>query len=195
MGHVISKVGLKPDESKVTAITDMPDPTSKEDLLRIMGMINYLSQFIPNLSTITTPLRSLLKKDTAWIWEPQHAAALKTLKTLISSKPVLKFFDITKDTVIQCDVSSTGLEACLLQDNHPIAYASRKVQPVCVMETSDSTVRPPPAGDNYQEATAQGFTKAPANVVLLVEIQHQCEVPPGKTQVHCGYLKPCVSDQ
>lgn len=127
MGHVISKEGLKPDESKVTAITDMPDPTSREDLLRIMGMINYLSQFIPNLSTTTTPLWSLLKKDTAWTWEPQHAAALKTLKTLISSKPVLKFFDITKDTVIQFDASSTGLGACLLQDNHPIAYASRSL--------------------------------------------------------------------
>lgn len=29
--------------------------------------------------------------------------------------------------MIQCDASSTGLGACLLQDNHPIAYASRSL--------------------------------------------------------------------
>jgi len=79
-------------KSNSHTITDVPDLTSKEDLLRIIVMINYLSQFIPNLSTTTTPLHSLLKKDTAWTWEPQHAAALKILTTLISSKPVLKFF-------------------------------------------------------------------------------------------------------
>lgn len=32
-------------------------------------------------------------------------------------------------TVLQCDASVSGLGACLLQDGHPIAYASRALTP------------------------------------------------------------------
>lgn len=38
---------------------------------------------------------------------------------------MLRFYDVTKAVYIQSDASQTGLGACLLQDGHPIAYASR----------------------------------------------------------------------
>ena len=63
LGHIIGKTGLWPDPVKVSAINDMPPPESKIDLQRILGMINYLGQFIPNLSQITAPLRSLMKRE------------------------------------------------------------------------------------------------------------------------------------
>lgn len=127
VGNIVSQDGLKPEVDKVKAIQEMPTPTNREELLRIMGMLNFLAQFIPNMSTISAPLRSLLKKDTPWHWFDEQSKALETLKSLISSNPVLKYFDVTKPTVIQCDASSTGLGACLLQENHPIAYASRSL--------------------------------------------------------------------
>ena len=48
MGHVISDLGVKPDPSKVKAISDMPPPTDKQGVMRFCGMANYLNTFCPN---------------------------------------------------------------------------------------------------------------------------------------------------
>ena len=127
LGNIVSKQGLRPDEEKIRAIRNMPDPQCKLDLQRIMGMFNYLSQFIPDMSSTTSPLRGLLKKDSEWMWGPEHVTALKKLKQTLSSKPLLRFFDETKPIVIQCDASSTGLGACLLQNGQPVVYSSRSL--------------------------------------------------------------------
>jgi hypothetical protein len=39
----------------------------------------------------------------------------------------LEVHDPTVPPVIQCDASMNGLGACLLQNNHPVAYASRSL--------------------------------------------------------------------
>ena len=56
--NIVSKSGLKPDTEKVRAIMDMALPKSKKELQRFLGMV----KFIPNQSTITDPLRQLLKQ-------------------------------------------------------------------------------------------------------------------------------------
>ena len=87
-------------------------------------MVNYFSQFIPNQSEITAPLQNLLKKDVTWIWSYEHTQAVERLKQILSSQPVLKFYDPTKPVKLQVDASKSGLGACVLQDGHPITYAS-----------------------------------------------------------------------
>ena len=127
MGNIVSESGLKPGIEKVCAITQLPLPQSKEELQRFLGMVNYLSQFIPNQSEITAPLQNLQKKDVMWIWSYEHTQAVERLKQILSSQPVLKFHDPTKPVKLQVDASKAGLGACVLQDGHPIAYASRSL--------------------------------------------------------------------
>ena len=125
VGNIVSAEGNKPDPDKVKAITEMPNPESKQDLQRLLGMVNYLAKFIPNMSEVTSNLRVLLKKDVAWNWSHEHDRSLKNLKQLLTSAPVLKYFDVNKPVEIQTDASRNGLGSCLLQEGHPIAYASR----------------------------------------------------------------------
>ena len=90
-------------------------------------MVNYLGQYIRNLSEVSFPLRSLVKKETTWQWSHEHTNALKTIQNILTAKPVLSFFDINSPIEIQVDASSHGLGACLIQHNHPISYASRSL--------------------------------------------------------------------
>ena len=41
----------------------------------------------------------------------------------------MKYFSQDKRSVLQCDASKDGLGACLMQDGHPVAYASRALTP------------------------------------------------------------------
>ena len=64
MGNLVSSDGLKPDPKKIEAIVNMPKPTDVTSLQRLLGMIKYLAQYIPNESAINEPLRELLNLKT-----------------------------------------------------------------------------------------------------------------------------------
>ena len=125
LGNLVASSGLRPDPEKVRAISEMPVPSDRTALQRLLGMVKFLSQYIPDESSITAPLRSLLKKNVAWQWQPEHQQAVEKIKHVLASNPVLGFYDVTKDVTIQADASQAGLGACLIQENRPIAYASR----------------------------------------------------------------------
>jgi hypothetical protein len=126
LGNLISADGLQIDDEKVQAITEMPVPEDKKALLRFLGMIAYISKFIPNCSALTEPLRQLNKSNVTWNWSQAQQQAFDKLKRVVSAVPVLRFFDPSNPEVtIQTDASSTGIGSCLLQGGQPIAFASR----------------------------------------------------------------------
>ena len=87
IGHIVSEEGLKADDDKINAIVNMPDPHDIASLQRFLGMTKYLSQYIPNESIITAPLRELLKKNAEWAWSDKQATAIKELKRMLVSNP------------------------------------------------------------------------------------------------------------
>ena len=128
MGHIVCQDGLKPDPDKVQGIREMPTPASKQDVKRLLGMVNYLQKFTPNLSEITAPMRDLLKETNQFHWDGQvQGRSFKQVKQILSAAPVLKFFDPKDEVELQCDASDRGLGACLMQGGQPVAYASRSL--------------------------------------------------------------------
>ncbi|KAJ0179821.1 hypothetical protein K1T71_004412 [Dendrolimus kikuchii] len=124
LGHIFSQEGVKVDPSKVKAICEMPTPTCINELQRFMGMVNYLSPFIPNLSNENSLLRSLLSKNNTWIWSEQHDAEFNKIKSLITNTPVLAYYDPDKNITLSVDASKDAMGAVLLHEKQPIAYAS-----------------------------------------------------------------------
>ena len=57
VGHLLTAVGLKIDPQKVKAIQEMPETESKEDVKRLLGFVQFLSRYLPSLSTVDAPLR------------------------------------------------------------------------------------------------------------------------------------------
>lgn len=125
VGHVFTSEGLKADPDKTTAITEMLVPGDITALQRLLGMINYLGKFVPNLSELSAPLNQLTCKDTVWCWLKQHQNADDTLKRCISSPPVLSYYNVDQPVTLTCDASQHGLGAACLQGGRPNAYASR----------------------------------------------------------------------
>jgi len=59
----LTSEGIKIDPKKVDAITKMPKPTDVKGVMRFLGMVQYLSKFLPKLSDVAEPLRRLTDKD------------------------------------------------------------------------------------------------------------------------------------
>ncbi|CAC5402113.1 unnamed protein product [Mytilus coruscus] len=125
IGHLVTSEGLKPDPEKIRAVMDMPKPTDVSGVRRIIGFVTYLSKFLPKLSDICEPLRKLTLKDSEFCWIENNDKALEEIKRLVTADPVLKYYDPKLQLTVQSDASQTGLGAAVMQEDRPVAYASR----------------------------------------------------------------------
>ena len=126
-GHLITDEGLKPDPEKVKAIKNMPAPTNKKELQTVLGMITYLAKFAPQLSEITKPMRDLLGEEIEFIWDAAQEESLNKVKKIITDESMLAYFNPRKPITLQVDASKHGLGATLMQDQKPVAYASKSL--------------------------------------------------------------------
>ena len=63
-----------------------------------------------------------------FLWTPECDAAFHTLRTLLTSAPVLAQPDIKKPFDVFCDASGIGLGGVLMQEGRVIAYTSRQLR-------------------------------------------------------------------
>lgn len=129
MGHLFEGNGIITDPNKVRAIKDMPTPTDLMSPKRFLGMVNYLTKFLPNLTSVSDPLRGLEVKDAELCWLTVHDEAFQSIKNLVCKAPVLKFYDVAQEVTVESDASLSGLGATLLQSGQPVAFASRASTP------------------------------------------------------------------
>ena len=123
-GHRLTLDGTKVDPKKIEAIIQMDPPQNVANLQSFNGMINYL-KFSPVLSKLSEPLRRLCRSGVEWAWELEQQDAFKALKQVITTLPVLAYFDKTKKHTIQCYASKKGLGTVLLQESKHVIYVSR----------------------------------------------------------------------
>ncbi|KHJ80511.1 integrase core domain protein, partial [Oesophagostomum dentatum] len=131
LGVLISKDGTRLNPEKVVSITNIPRPVDPKAVKSFLGAASYFRRFIPRFSYIAAPLNALLRKNTHFHWNKAHEDAFLSLKEALTNAPTLASPIIGQPYTIHTDASTTGLGACLLQENphtrmeHPIAYCSR----------------------------------------------------------------------
>ena len=71
----------------------------------------------------------LLDKAVEWQWGPEQEQSWEELRTLLTTQPILQYYDPIRPIKISSDASKNGLGAVILQLHGdvwmPVAYASR----------------------------------------------------------------------
>ena len=124
-GETYKTNGCKPAQNKITPIIKMPPPSSKKDVQSFIGMINYLTKFLPRLTELSEPIRELIKEKVPFNWGLKHQESFNILRKELVRAPVLTYYNPQKETVLQTDASTKGLGACQLQDIKPIYFTSK----------------------------------------------------------------------
>lgn len=75
-----------------------------------------------NYKIIAQPLIKLLKKE-SFEWNPEQA--FQSLKTAITSSPILRLPQFEDPFTIETDASNKGIRTVLMQENQPIAFISK----------------------------------------------------------------------
>ncbi|CAG9568732.1 unnamed protein product [Danaus chrysippus] len=108
---------------------NVPRPRNLKHLMSFIQMCSWYRRFIPDFAKVAEPLTRLTKKDAEWSWNKEQTFAFETLRTLLTTTPVLAQADETKPYIIKTDASNFAIGAVLVQgegeNEHPVEYASR----------------------------------------------------------------------
>ena len=98
-----------------------------------MGLAGYYRDFIPNFAAIAAPLSDLTRKGqpNKVEWGEAQEKAYQTIKSYLTSEPILRLPDPAKTYFSRMDASNNGIGAVLMQRNDeklfPVCYASKKL--------------------------------------------------------------------
>lgn len=113
LGHLIDNRGLHADSDKMARIREWRPPRDYEDVQKILGLIQYLAHFMPDVSSFTGPLAAIVRNGHSFEWRPIHQRCLDSIKLLACKSPILQPIDPRRSDPIWliCDASKSGVGA------------------------------------------------------------------------------------
>ena len=136
LGFKITRNGIMPLPDKVQAIQNLAVPTTKKQLRSFIGVINYYRDMWIHRSDVLTPLTSMTSKQAKWKWDDKCQKAFDTIKKIVSRETLLAYPNFNKPFDIHTDASKSQLGAVISQNNQPVAFYSRKLNPAQVNYTT-----------------------------------------------------------
>ncbi|GAU37691.1 hypothetical protein TSUD_164940 [Trifolium subterraneum] len=140
LGHLISEEGVAVDPSKVVSVSQWPQPKNVKGVRGFLGLTGYYRKFIKDYGKIARPLTDLTKKDN-FKWGMEAQQSFDTLKTKLTTTPVLALPDFSKKFMIECDASGEGVGAILMQDRRPIAFQPYLIGRKFVVSTDQRSLK------------------------------------------------------
>jgi len=129
LGFEISAEGRRVDPERLEGIATITTPTDVKSLRSFLGMVSYIREYVPNLSSMTAVLTPLTKKGVPFKWETEHELTFAAIKEKIMTTPLLVHPDFEQTFILRTDASKRGLGAVLSQEKGPISFISRSLLP------------------------------------------------------------------
>lgn len=124
LGHVIGNGSVRPDPERLRTLLDLPRPNNVKSLKRAVGMLSHYSKWIPSFSEKLRPLVETL----TFPLSPKAIEAYDQMKNDIA-RASLSPLDDHAQFVVETDASDSALAATLSQNDKPIAFFSRTLNP------------------------------------------------------------------
>jgi len=134
LGHIVGSGVKRADPQRLTAIAEIPRPTTKGELRRLLGALGYYMEYIPQFAQLAKPLTDLTNKRLPNVvqWEEEQQIAFLASQGKICSTPVLVLPRIAEPFQLHTDASGYAVAATLGQvqegkGEHAVAFASQKL--------------------------------------------------------------------
>ena len=130
LGFIVNHRGIEANQDKIKAVLDMPSPLGIKEVQRLTERIAALSRFVSRVSDKCQPFFQVLKK--AFQWDAKCEEAFTTLKTYLSSPPILVSPIEGEILTLYLAVSDFSTSTVLVRDKervqHPVYYCSRALR-------------------------------------------------------------------
>lgn len=143
LGHVISHNSRQISSKRVEAVTNIPKPRTKKQMMSeqmsFLGTTSYCCNFIPHYFSVEAPLAALihgknLSAHDYISWTPEAELAFVSLKELLQTAPVLALPNPSKPYIQMVDEKNGFMSSVLIRQHgdllRPVAYYSSKLDPV-----------------------------------------------------------------
>jgi hypothetical protein len=130
LGYWLTLTGLKPWKKKIEAILAIKHPQNIKEVRSFIGAVTFYRNMFPHRSHILTPLTALTKKPKAnFIWTPEAQKAFNEMKAIIAIYVLLRYPDHNEEFHVITDASDYQLGTVIKQNDIPVAFYSRKLNP------------------------------------------------------------------
>jgi len=134
LGHMIDERGVHADTDKMARIREWRKPRNLNKVQRFVGLVEYLAQFMPDVSAYTTPLTGIQRNGHPFLWREIHDRCFQAIKDLTCKYPILRPINPASDEPIWliCDASLYGVGALYGQGEdwktcRPAGFMSKKL--------------------------------------------------------------------
>lgn len=121
LGHELTEYGIRPLAKYLTSVKTSRRPNTIEEVQSFLGLVNFVGKWIPNLATLTDPLRELLRlglgksASVEKFWTSKQNEAFEALKHILANIRSLGYYNPSDKTQVIADASPVGLGAVLVQ--------------------------------------------------------------------------------
>lgn len=120
LGFKVANNTLAPIKGKFDPVM-IKKPSSRTEILSVLGALNYYSRFIPRYATRTLELRKLTRKDVFFEWTKSHSKLLEELQEELIKALPHKIPDTYSPKVVDIETGDCSIEVICRTEADEIA--------------------------------------------------------------------------